>query len=116
MGIPQRRLFVSGQGFRSRPSRAGNARGFCQGRREALPTSAANDKIRVRVGTPLVARGPAGDIADNWFTEIQLPDKRFRGFTAAGVTWAVDGKEPYDMSAPAPAVLKPGPPGSPSSC
>jgi hypothetical protein len=83
---------------------------------EAVPTSAANDKIRVRVGTPLVARGPAGDIADNWFTEIQLPDKRFRGFTAAGVTWAVDGKEPYDMSAPAPAVLKPGPPGSPSSC
>lgn len=59
---------------------------------EPVPASAANDKIRVRVGTPLVARGPAGDIADNWFTEIRLPDGRFRGFTAAGVTWAVDGK------------------------
>jgi len=74
------------------------------------------DKIRVRVGTPLVARGPAGDIADNWFTEIRLPDGRFRGFTGAGDTWAVDGKQPYDMSGPAPLVLKPGLPGSPSSC
>jgi hypothetical protein len=82
---------------------------------EPLPASAGNDKIRVRVGTPLVARGPAGDIADNWFTEIRLPDGRFRGFTAAGVTWAVDGNQPYSMGGPAPPVLKPGPPGSPSS-
>jgi hypothetical protein len=68
------------------------------------------------VGTPLVARGPAGNIADNWFTEIRLPDGRFRGFTAGGVTWAVEGNQPYNMGAPAPAVLKPGPAGSPSSC
>lgn len=83
---------------------------------ETASTSAVNDKIRVRVGTPLAARGPAGDIADNWFTEIRLPDGRFRGFTAAGTTWAVDGKQPYDMGAQAPAVLKRGPPDSPSSC
>lgn len=59
-----------------------------------------NDNIRVRVGTPLVARGPAGDIADNWFTEVGLPDGRFRGFTAGGVTWAIDGHHPYEMSGP----------------
>ncbi len=72
--------------------------------------------IRVRVGTPLVARGPAPNIADNWFTEIGLPDGRFRGFTAAGTTFAIDGKHPYDMGGQAATVLKPGPPGSPSSC
>jgi hypothetical protein len=72
--------------------------------------------IRVRVGVPLVARGPAPNIADNWFTEVELPDGRFRGFTAAGTTFAIDGKQPYDMGGQAATVLKPGPAGSPSSC
>ena len=72
--------------------------------------------IRIRVGTPLVARGPAPNIADNWFTEIGLPGGRFRGFTAAGTTFAIDGKQPYDMGGKATTVLKPGPAGSPSSC
>ena len=72
--------------------------------------------IRVRVGVPLVARGPAPNIADNWFTEVELPDGRFRGFTAAGTTFAVDGKQPYDMGGEAATVLKPGPAGSASSC
>jgi len=79
--------------------------------------SAAPDaNIRVRVGVPLVARGPAGDIADNWFSEIQLPNGKFRGFTAAGVTWAVDGAHAYDMGGTGVKVLKPGPGGSASSC
>jgi hypothetical protein len=72
--------------------------------------------IRVRVGTPLVARGPAPNIADNSFTGVRLPNGRFRGFTAAATTFAIDGKEPYDMGGQAATVLKPGPPGSPSSC
>jgi hypothetical protein len=75
-----------------------------------------NASIRIRVGTPLVARGPAPNIADNWFTEVGLPGGHFRGFTAAGTTFAVDGKQPYDMGGNAATVLKPGPPGSPSSC
>jgi hypothetical protein len=72
--------------------------------------------IRVRVGVPLVARGPAPNIADAAFTEIELAGGRFRGFTAAGTTFAIDGKQPYDMGGKAATVLKPGPPGSPSSC
>jgi hypothetical protein len=72
--------------------------------------------IRVRVGVPLVARGPAPNIADAAFTGVGLPGGRFRGFTAAGTTFAIDGKEPYDMGGPAATVLKPGPAGSPSSC
>ena len=72
--------------------------------------------IKIRVGTPLVARGPAPNIADAGFTEIRLPNGLFRGFTAAGTTFAIDGKHPYDMGGPAATVLKPGPAGSPSSC
>jgi hypothetical protein len=72
--------------------------------------------IRVRVGVPLVARGPNPNIADNWFTEVGLPGGRFRGFTAAATTFAIDGKQPYDMGGKAATVLKPGPAGSPSSC
>jgi hypothetical protein len=71
--------------------------------------------IRVRVGVPYVARGP-GAVADSWFTEFKLPGGRYRGFTALGSTLAIDGKEPYSMGGPAVTVLKPGPPGSPSSC
>jgi hypothetical protein len=72
--------------------------------------------VSVRLGVPLVARGPAGDIADNWLSEIELPNGKFRSFTAAGTTWAVDGKTPYDMGGPGVTVLKRGPAGSVSSC
>ena len=74
------------------------------------------DSIKVRVGTPLVARGPAPNIADAAFTEIRLPNGLFRGFTAAGTTFAIDGKHPYDMGGNAATVLKPGPAGSPDAC
>jgi hypothetical protein len=73
--------------------------------------------IKVRVGTPLVARGPAPNIADSAFTETRLPNNgRFRGFTAAGTSFAIDGKEPYDMGGQAATVLTAGPVGSPDSC
>jgi len=72
--------------------------------------------IKVRVGTPLVARGPAPNIADAEFTEVKLPTGLFRGFTAAGTTFAIDGKRPYDMGGQAATVLKPGSAGSPNSC
>ena len=65
----------------------------------APPTKAEPDAaggIRVRVGVPYVARGP-GAIADSWFTEVKLPDGRYRGFTALGSMLAIDGKEPYSM-------------------
>jgi hypothetical protein len=72
--------------------------------------------MKIRVGTPLVARGPAPNIADSAFTEIKLPNGLFRGFTAAGTSFAIDGKETYDMGGKAATVLKPGPAGSPDSC
>jgi hypothetical protein len=72
--------------------------------------------MRVRVGVPLVSRGPAGNIADNWFTEIRLPNGKFRGFTAGATTFAIDGDQPYSMGGQAATVLKPGPGGSRDSC
>jgi len=51
--------------------------------------------IRIRVGVPMVVRGPAPDIED--FTEIQLSGGRFRGFVAGAKTYAIDGDHPLEM-------------------
>jgi hypothetical protein len=72
--------------------------------------------LKIRVGLPRVMRGPPGDTVDNTFNEIRLPSGRFRGFTAVGSSYAIDGDTPWDMGGPAVTVLKPGPSGSPSSC
>jgi hypothetical protein len=56
------------------------------------------DCLKIRVGSPIVARGPGPDIED--FSVIQLPDGRFRGFIAGGRTYAVDGKNLWDMGGP----------------
>jgi len=70
--------------------------------------------LKIRVGLPLVARGPGPDIED--FTEIQLPDGRFRGFVAGAKTYAVDGDHPWDMGGPRRLVLDKGAPGTYDSC
>ncbi len=72
--------------------------------------------IRIRVGLPRIVRGPSPAIADNRFSEIRLPDGRFRGFDAHGETRAIDGSRPWDMGGPARVVLSPGKPGSNDSC
>jgi len=82
----------------------------------AATPSVCHDCISIRVGLPRVERGPAADIADNRFTEVQLPDGRFRGFDAHGDTRAIDGTYPWDMSGPARIVLTPGKPGSVDTC
>jgi hypothetical protein len=74
------------------------------------------DCIRIRVGIPFVARGPGPNTVDNYFSVIRLPNGRFRGFTAAAESYAIDGPNPWDMYGPTVTVLKPGPPGSPSAC
>lgn len=72
--------------------------------------------LRIRVGVPHVVRGPSGTTTDSTFTEIQLPNGTFRGFSGVGESIAIDGKAPWDMSEPGVTVLKPGPPGSSASC
>src|SRR5262249_15228962 len=69
-----------------------------------------------RVGLPHVVRGPVADMADNHFTEIELPDGRFRGFDAHGTTRAIDGASPSDMGGDEHVVLDFGSAGSYDSC
>lgn len=72
--------------------------------------------LRIRVGLPRVVRGPSGTAVDNTFSAVKLPNGRFRGFTAVGTSWAIDGNAPWDMGGPAVPVLKPGGPGTMSNC
>jgi Ricin-type beta-trefoil lectin domain-like len=85
----------------------GAARGQATDAKNPQAAALCKECLRIRVGVPLVARGPAPNIADNWFTEIQLPNGKFRGFTAGGNTFAVDGDHPYDMGGAAATVFSP---------
>src|SRR5580704_7488564 len=75
-----------------------------------------NTCIRIRVGLPHVVRGPAADMADNHFTEIQIPGGGFRGFDAHGNTRAIDGRHPWDMGGSERIVLRVGQPGTYDAC
>jgi hypothetical protein len=83
---------------------------------ETVTDQPCNSCIRIRVGLPHVARGPAADMADNHFTEVQMPGGGFRGFDAHGDTRAIDGRHPWDMGGPARIVLRAGQPGTYDSC
>lgn len=74
------------------------------------------DCLRVRVGPPMVARGPFADELDAPFTALRLADGSFRGFSANGTTYAIGGASLHDMSGPRQPVLAAGEPGSRSEC
>jgi hypothetical protein len=93
----------------------------CNPATAATATPSAKDQpcdacISIRVGLPHVARGPAADMADNHFTEIQIPGGGFRGFDAHNDTRAIDGRHPSDMGGPERTVLRAGPVGTYYSC
>ncbi len=72
--------------------------------------------LQVRVGPAVVVRGPFPDELDAAFSAIRLPDGSFRGFSANGATYAVDGANLWDMGGPRRAVLEAGAPGSVNEC
>ena len=74
------------------------------------------DCLRVRVGPPTVVRGPFPDEIDAAFSALRLPDGTFRGFSANGATYAVDGASLLDLGGPRRAVLEPGAAGSINDC
>ncbi|MCR6672915.1 hypothetical protein [Devosia ginsengisoli] len=74
------------------------------------------DCVEVRVGTPIVIRGPFPDELDATFTALKLPDGTFRGFSANGSTYAVDGPTLQDMGGQRRDVLQAGGPGSVNDC
>lgn len=72
--------------------------------------------LQVRVGPPVVVRGPFPDELDAPFTALQLEDGSFRGFSANGSTYAIDGDSLWDLSGPRREVLRAGEPGQESEC
>jgi hypothetical protein len=74
------------------------------------------DCLRVRVGPPVVVRGPFPDELDAPFSALKLTDGSFRGFSANGTTYAIDGATLRDMGGPRQAVLEAGVPGSINEC
>ena len=74
------------------------------------------DCLQVRVGPPIVVRGPFPDELDAPFTALKLADGSFRGFSANGATYAIEGATLSDMGGQRQAVLEPGPSGSRSEC
>jgi hypothetical protein len=72
--------------------------------------------LRVRVGPPVVVRGPFPDELDAPFTALKLADGSFRGFSANGTTYAIEGATLRDMGGQRRAVLAAGEPGSRSEC
>lgn len=74
------------------------------------------DCLSVRVGPPTTVRGPFPDELDAAFTAIRLPDGSFRGFSANGATYAIDGRSLMDLGGPRRAVMQPGAAGSLNEC
>ena len=56
------------------------------------------DCLTVRVGPPVVVRGPFPDELDATFTALKLADGTFRGFSANGATYAIDGASLPELS------------------
>jgi len=72
--------------------------------------------LRIRVGRPLVVRGPFPDELDAPFVTLKLADGSFRGFSANAVTYAVAGPSAWSMAGPRRAVMRPGPEGAVDDC
>jgi hypothetical protein len=87
----------------------------------AAETGGANGELcmeclRVRVGPPVVVRGPFPDELDAPFSALKLADGSFRGFSANGTTYAIEGPALWEMRGPRRPVLHAGAPGSISHC
>ena len=74
------------------------------------------DCLEIRVGPPTVVRGPSYDELDAVFSALKLADGSFRGFSANGATYAIEGASLAQLSGPRRAVMDAGPPGSLNEC
>lgn len=54
--------------------------------------------MRIKVGRPLVVRGPYADELDTTFPVIQLPSGWFRGWSSNGCIGYIDGEDPWGMA------------------
>jgi hypothetical protein len=82
----------------------------------ATLTTVCTDCVQIRVGRPLIARGPYADELDNAFNEIQLSNGQHRGFSANATSYVMNGADPWSMAGARTAVMSPGSPGSYAEC
>lgn len=106
---------------RALPTLAGLSLWTMCGLLAALGQAAAEDEIcldciSVRVGTPIVVRGPFPDELDAPLSTLRLVDGRFRAFTANSTTYTVEGTSLFDLRGQRTPVLDAGPPGSVNDC
>lgn len=71
--------------------------------------------LKIRVGRPLISRGPEGSGIDNPFNEIQRTGGGYRGFTANAKSYYIDGNDPWSMGGPEIFIFGPGS-GYPYNC
>ena len=83
------------------------------GQADGLPCA---DCLTIRVGPPVVVRGPFPDELDATFTALKLADGTFRGFSANGATYAIDGASLLELGGERREVLPLGAPGSVNDC
>ena len=74
------------------------------------------DCLTIRVGPPVVVRGPFPDELDATFTALKLADGTFRGFSANGATYAIDGASLLELSGARREILQAGAVGSVNDC
>ena len=74
------------------------------------------DCLTIRVGPPVVVRGPFPDELDATFTAVRLADGTFRGFSANGATYAIHGASLLELGGERREVLQVGAPGSVNDC
>lgn len=74
------------------------------------------DCLTVRVGPPVVVRGPFPDELDATFAALKLADGTFRGFSANGATYAIDGASLLELGGERREVLPVGAPDSINDC
>lgn len=67
------------------------------------------ERLNIRVGRPVISRGPVSGELDNMFSETPTNDGRFRGYSGgSGYTRAIVGDDPWTMFDPGVSVLPPG--------
>lgn len=72
--------------------------------------------LSIRLGRPLVVRGPAADELDSPFNEIRLANGQLRAFSSNASSYAVDAAEPWAVGGARRRVLAPGPVGAYDEC
>lgn len=83
---------------------------------DSAPTEPCVDCLTLRIGPPVVVRGPFPDELDAPFAALKLVDGSFRTFSANGSTYAIDSPSLWAVDGARVEVLEAGAEGSVNDC